>query len=197
MRVIAGQAKGRRLSGPRGSAELRPTTDRVREALFNALGPGVAGKAVLDLYAGTGALGIEALSRGARHAVFVDCDRAAVATIKANLAATGLESHARVEQLTAERFAARAAAGGGFDLVLLDPPYGGVFPGGVVAALAAGGHLAPGGLVVVEVASTSGAPPPARMAPLAPEAAGLRVVDQRRYGDSALVFLRTAEVARP
>jgi len=199
MRVIAGEAKGRRLAGPRGSADLRPTTDRLREALFSALGPGVAGTAVLDLYAGTGALGIEALSRGARHAVFVDHDRGAVATIRANLAATGLEGRARVEQVTAERFAARLGGagaphaapgtGGPFDLVLLDPPYGSGFPGEVVAALAAAGHLAPGALVVVEIAALPGAPPPL------PVAGGLAVVDHRRYGDSALVFLRAAEAA--
>lgn len=187
MRVIAGEAKGRRLCGPRGSAGLRPTTDRLREALFDALGPGVAGKAVLDLYAGTGALGIEALSRGARHVVFVDRDRGAAAIIRANLATTGLEARARVEQVTAERFTAGPATGGRFDLVLLDPPYGAGFPGEVLAALATGGHLAPGGLVVVEVARSRGEAPG--------EVAGLLVVDQRRYGDSALVFLRVAEAA--
>ncbi|HEU5002257.1 MAG TPA: 16S rRNA (guanine(966)-N(2))-methyltransferase RsmD [Actinomycetota bacterium] len=191
MRVIAGEAKGRRLTAPRSAgraAGLRPTTDRLREALFNALGPGIAGKAVLDLYAGTGALGIEALSRGAARAVFVDSDRQAVATIRANLATTGLEARARVEHTTAERFAARPASAvspppATYGLVLLDPPYSAGFPAPVVAALAAGGHLAPGGLVVVEVAAA---------APVG-DGSGLQVVDHRRYGDSALVFLRAAE----
>lgn len=190
MRVIAGEAKGRRLTGPRAGSRggpaasaLRPTTDRVREALFAALGPGIAGRAVLDLYAGTGALGIEALSRGARLAVFVDQSREAVATIARNLAATGLSDRARVEQATAERFAAGRGAGGPFDLVLMDPPYGAGFPTGVVEALAGSGQLGPEALVVVEVAAAT--------APSEP--AGLQVVEQRRYGDSALVFLRPPE----
>ena len=117
MRVVAGEFKGRRLVAPRGS-RTRPTADRVREALFSMLGD-VEGAEVLDLYAGSGALGIEALSRGAAGAVFVERDPKAVAAIERNLAAVGVE--ARVERTDAQRFLARAS--GPYDLVFCDPPY--------------------------------------------------------------------------
>jgi 16S rRNA (guanine966-N2)-methyltransferase len=125
MRVVAGTARGRRLEAPAGR-ETRPTTDRVREALFNALGSldVVEGADVLDLFAGTGALGIEALSRGAASVTFVERDRAARALVARNLAATGLAGRAEVHAGPAERFAAdQAAAGRRWDLALLDPPY--------------------------------------------------------------------------
>jgi 16S rRNA (guanine966-N2)-methyltransferase len=121
MRVVAGQAKGRRLQAPSGGA-VRPTGDRVREAIFDILGSlgGVAGSTVADLFAGSGALGIEALSRGAAHAVFVDRAPAAVAAIRANLAATGLGRSAVVVGDDVVRWAGRADP---VDLVLCDPPY--------------------------------------------------------------------------
>ena len=117
MRVVAGTFKGRRLATPRGT-RTRPTADRVREALFAMLGD-VTDARVLDLYAGSGALGIEALSRGAASAVFVERDARAVATIERNLAAVGVE--ASVIRQDALRFLAGAA--GAFDLVFCDPPY--------------------------------------------------------------------------
>jgi 16S rRNA (guanine966-N2)-methyltransferase len=117
LRVVAGTYKGRRLAAPRGT-RTRPTADRVREALFSMLGD-VGGARVLDLYAGSGALGIEALSRGADSAVFVERDAQAVATIERNLAAVGAE--ATVLRQDALRFLARAD--GAFDLVFCDPPY--------------------------------------------------------------------------
>ena len=117
MRVVAGDFKGRRLHGPRGS-RTRPTADRVREALFSMLGD-VSGARVLDLYAGSGALGIEALSRGATSAVFVERDPQAVGAIERNLAAVGVE--AVVVRQDALRWLARAE--GPFDLVFCDPPY--------------------------------------------------------------------------
>ena len=127
MRVVAGSARGRRLVAPRGDA-VRPTTDRVREATFNALGSlgALDGAAVLDLFAGTGALGIEALSRGAAHATFVEPDRAARAALAANLEATGLTDRATVEPVRAEAYLDRLADGDGgepLDLALCDPPY--------------------------------------------------------------------------
>ena len=123
MRVVAGEAKGRPLVAPRGDA-VRPTTDRVREATFNALGSlGVVdGATVVDLFAGSGALGIEALSRGAAAATFVEPDRRARACIEQNLERTGLADRATVVPTTAERYLdghGRASV----DLALLDPPY--------------------------------------------------------------------------
>jgi 16S rRNA (guanine966-N2)-methyltransferase len=117
LRVVAGVFKGRRLAAPRGT-RTRPTADRVREALFSMLGD-VGGARVLDLYAGSGALGIEALSRGAGSAVFVERDAKAVAAIERNLAAVGVEE--TVVRQDVERFLARAD--GAFDLVFCDPPY--------------------------------------------------------------------------
>jgi 16S rRNA (guanine966-N2)-methyltransferase len=117
VRVVAGEFRGRRLAAPRG-ARTRPTADRVREALFSMLGD-VSGARVLDLYAGSGALGIEALSRGAGSAVFVERDARAVSVIERNLASLGLEQ--QVVRQDAARFLARAR--GTFDLVFCDPPY--------------------------------------------------------------------------
>ena len=117
MRVVAGEFKGRRLAAPRGT-RTRPTADRVREALFSMLGD-VGGARVLDLYAGSGALGIEALSRGAASAVFVELDPAALAAIERNL--EPLDVEASVARADALRWLGRAE--GPFDLVFCDPPY--------------------------------------------------------------------------
>lgn len=122
MRVISGTARGRKLVAPLG-ATTRPTPDRVREATFNALGSlgAVADATVLDLFAGSGALGIEALSRGAAHVTFVDRDRAATRAVEANLATCGLADQATVVASDAERFLAGTTQR--WDLALLDPPY--------------------------------------------------------------------------
>jgi 16S rRNA (guanine966-N2)-methyltransferase len=121
MRVVAGSAGGRRLQAPAGR-RLRPTSERVREAVFSSLGSidALEGAVVLDLFAGTGALGIEALSRGASAATFVDADPMALAAIRANLAATGLGG-GTVVQADALRFVSEPV--GPFDLALVDPPY--------------------------------------------------------------------------
>jgi 16S rRNA (guanine966-N2)-methyltransferase len=120
VRIVAGAYRGRRIEAPRGRS-TRPTSDRVREALFSIFGP-IEGVRVLDLYAGSGALGIEALSRGAAEAVFVDSDARAVAAIKANLEALGID--ARVHRRDAFSWLGSAAAGEeAFDLVFADPPY--------------------------------------------------------------------------
>lgn len=121
MRIIAGTHRGRRIAAPRG-AGTRPTGDRVREALFNLLGP-VDGATVLDLYAGSGALGLEALSRGAGRCVFVESDAGAVRTIKANLETLRLTGAVVVQRDAAAALAEERAAGRRYDLVLLDPPY--------------------------------------------------------------------------
>lgn len=147
MRVVAGTARGLRLTAPEGRG-TRPTTDRVREATFNALGSlgAVEGARVLDAFAGSGALGIEALSRGAARCTFVDLDRTACAVVEANLAATRLDDRARVVVGDAATHLARAEDQ--WDLVLLDPPHAGTdWPDllGVVA-----GGLAADAVVVAE-----------------------------------------------
>jgi 16S rRNA (guanine966-N2)-methyltransferase len=119
VRVVAGELRGRRLAAPPGEA-TRPTADRVREALFSILGD-VSGLRVLDLYAGSGALGIEALSRGAAAAVFVDTSQAAVTAIRRNLSELGLE--APVQRRDALAYLAAATPGDPYDLVFADPPY--------------------------------------------------------------------------
>jgi 16S rRNA (guanine966-N2)-methyltransferase len=121
VRVIAGAAKGRRLAAP--PAGVRPVSDRVREGIFSSLGTRVVGAAVLDLYAGTGAMGIEALSRGAERATFVDRSPASGRTIAQNLDRTGLGERARVSRRDARAFLEGNDIGGPFHLAIVDPPY--------------------------------------------------------------------------
>jgi 16S rRNA (guanine966-N2)-methyltransferase len=148
VRIIAGSRKGARISAPKG-LDTRPTGDRVREAVFNLLGP-VEGMEVLDLYAGSGAMGLEALSRGAAHATFVEADRQAAETIVRNLDKLELGGATVLREDAVRRLAADAAAGRRYDLVLIDPPYRMLT--GVLPMLAT--HLPavvePDGLVVVE-----------------------------------------------
>ena len=148
MRIIAGSRKGARIAAPKG-LDTRPTGDRVREAVFNLLGP-VDGAEVLDLYAGSGAMGLEALSRGAARATFVEADRAAAATILRNLDKLDIGPATVVREDAARKLAADATGGRRYDLVLIDPPYA-MLPR-ILPTLAA--HLpavvASGGVVVVE-----------------------------------------------
>ncbi len=183
MRVIAGRLGGRRLVAPRGAA-TRPTADRVREALFSALGD-VSGAAACDLYAGTGALGIEALSRGARRAVFVESARPALAALRENLAALDLHELAQVIPLPVERALDRLAGEGPFDLVFLDPPYAALPEAAAAAARLAGplGLLAAEGRLVLEHASRDAAP----------EIQGLTRAATRTYGDTAISLYGHAE----
>ena len=185
LRIVGGAAGGRRLVAPKGSA--RPTTDRVKEALFNVLGDRVVDAAVLDLYAGSGALGLEALSRGAGSAVFVDDDPAAVDAIRVNLESTRLGEDARVVGSSVARYLAsvvRHGHGRGaerqFDLVFLDPPYDTptMDVEDVLATLAASGCTSPGCRFVVERARAT--EPPA----LPP---GWGTEFQRAYGDTLVV----------
>ena len=177
MRVIAGRARGVPLTAPRGKG-TRPITDRVKETLFGILGERVPDARVLDLYAGSGAIGIEALSRGAESADFVERDRSALSALRANLQRTRLEG-ATVHEADVERFLATAE--GPWDLVVLDPPYE---VRAIVAPLRAlVPRLASGASVVIKHfwrAET-------------PEVDGLAVVRQRRFGETMLTFLEARD----
>jgi len=174
-RIVAGEARGRRLAVPPGQG-TRPTSEKVRAAVFNLLGQFFDGGDVLDLYAGSGALALEALSRGCRRAVCVEADRSAAAALAGNAAALGWAErvevrHGRVEAVTPR-------LGGGFALAFVDPPYA----EGPAAALALlGPLLLPGGRAVAEHDARS--PPPERIGPLA-------LVDRRRYGGTGISIYR-------
>ncbi len=175
MRVIAGRYKGRRLKAPTWEG-LRPTSDKLRETLFNILAPRVEGARVLDGYAGTGAVGIEALSRGAAHVSFVEQNRRAAALIEENLGVCGVEADYTIECGEVSSVLRRGGARATFDLILLDPPYD---LDNVKDALdAAASALAPGGLLVLERAT--------RREPEVP--ASLARVRDVKSGDSTLTF---------
>jgi 16S rRNA (guanine966-N2)-methyltransferase len=177
VRVIAGHYGGRRLTAPKGAA-TRPTGDRVREALFSLLGP-LGDLTVLDLYAGSGALGIEALSRGASHATFVDSAPAAIKAIRANLQALSIPPEtADIRRQDARAFLRGAhAARRQYDLVLLDPPYRLAAGLGRELSPALAGVLGPAARVVTESD---------RRAPLALDHPTLPLTDERRYGDTLI-----------
>lgn len=192
MRVVAGAAKGRRLRAPPGRA-LRPTADRVKEALFSIVQSrfDLVDAALLDLFAGTGALGIEGLSRGARYAVFVERDHAARRVLDANLTACGLAARARVLPLAVQRAITELAGRGErFGGVLMDPPYGQGLVEPVLVQIGAAGVVEPGGWVAVEH-HVDEAPAEAYGA--------LRLTAQRRYGKTAVAVFsnshRAEEVA--
>ena len=178
MRVIAGAYKGRRLKTPRWEG-LRPTSDKMRETLFNILAPRVGGSRVLDGFAGTGALGIEALSRGATAVTFIEADRRATALIADNLAACGIGDGYSILHDDALGALRRMPTAVLFDLVLLDPPYAATGVGEVLEAAAP--HLAPDGLLVLEYST--------RRAPDTPPV--LVAVRDVRSGASSLRFLVT------
>ena len=182
MRIIGGAHRGRALAGlgkGDAAAHLRPTSDRVREALFNVLAGGygdpVPGARVLDPFAGTGALGLEALSRGAASASFVESGRKALGLLRENIARCGAGEAARVLPLDARRPGLNSGAP--HDLVFLDPPYGKGLGEAALAAALAGGWIADDALIVWE-----------ESAPVAPPE-GLRPIEERRYGDTVIRFL--------
>jgi len=179
MRIIAGTLKGRRLTPPRWDG-LRPTSDKLRETLFNVLGPGIAGQRVLDAYAGTGAVGIEALSRGAGHVTFVENDRRAADLIEQNLVRCGVTDRYAIIRVEFAR-AARRLAGAAFDVIFLDPPYG---ADELAEALKTTARLAADQtLVIVEHAKRDRVP--ATVGPLA-------LTRDLISGDSGLAFYRMA-----
>jgi len=172
VRVVAGRFGGHGLVAPRGRA-TRPTSDRVREALFSILAGSVEGARVLDLFAGSGALAIEALSRGASGAVLVDSSPAAIAAIRRNLSAVGVDAEVRRQDALTYLERARKDARL-YDLVFLDPPYRHASALGKQLSAALGPVLAPGGRVVTESD---------RRAPLELD---LDLLDERRYGDTLI-----------
>jgi 16S rRNA (guanine966-N2)-methyltransferase len=184
MRIVGGRLRGRVLAGPK-SASIRPTADRLREALFNILkhayGDPVSEARVLDLFAGTGALGLEALSRGAQFALLIDDAAQARALMRDNVTALGLGGAARI-------FRRDATALGEvhplepFSLAFLDPPYGQGLAERALVSARSGNWLLPDALVVVEEAADAGFAPPE----------GYEEIERRRHDDTELIFLRAA-----
>lgn len=183
MRIVGGSHKGTRLAAP-SSRAIRPTSDRTREALFNILAHGIddfdlGGARVLDLFAGTGALGLEALSRGADHALFIDNGADGRALIRRNIETLGLTGSTRVWRRDATRLG-EAGNVEPFDLVFADPPYGRGLGEIALKSAADGGWCAAGAIAVLEEASDSALV----------EMPDFEVLDQRTYGDTQILILR-------
>lgn len=184
MRIVGGRFRGRAISAPPGR-DTRPTSDRAREALFNILehaswSPGLEGRRVLDLFAGSGALGLEAMSRGASFALFVETDATARGAIRDNIEALGLFGATRIHRRDAVDLGVKPAGlGDPFDLVFLDPPYGKGLAERALSGLASGGWIAPEALAVLECAADEH-----------PVAVGYATLDERLYGAAKVLFLR-------
>ena len=178
MRIIAGEFRGRRLAAVKG--RIRPTSDKVREAIFNILGPKVLGARVLDLYAGTGALTLEALSRGAAEAVLVEEHPAALSVLRQNLETLALHSRVRVLALPVSGALRKLAARGDrFSLIFLDPPYGQGLALKTLAALEASGLVRPEARIVAEHS---------RRETLPEQGGSLGLSQARLYGDTQVAF---------
>ena len=186
MRIVGGQFKGTRLAAPGaeggGKAHLRPTSDRVREALFNLLAhgdyPPIEGARVLDLFAGTGALGLEALSRGAARAVFIDDGAAARGLIRRNIETLGVIGQTKLWRRDATRLG--PCRGEPFALIFADPPYGKGLGEKALVSAASNGWLSPSALCVLEEAAKAKIDAPS----------GFELLDRRAYGDTQVMFLR-------
>ncbi len=186
MRIVAGELGGRTIRAPEGSS-TRPTSDRARQAVFNILehaawSPGLEGRRAIDLFAGSGAMGLEALSRGADACLFIDTAEPALAALRGNIEAFRLGDRALVRRLDATKLGARPESEPAFDVAFLDPPYGKGLGERALAALATGGWLTPDAAVALE----RGADEPESVPP------GFRVLDDRRYGAARVQFLRPA-----
>ncbi len=187
MRVIAGAHRGRRLNGPQ-SDSLRPTSDRVREALFSILGTRIQNARVLDLYAGTGAVGIEALSRGATHVTFVEAAPAAQRVLRANLERCALHDKAEVRGCRVEQFLRRLGPElAPFDVVFADPPYEADDELRTLSRLLSKITLADQSVIVLEHA---------KRACISDRLGGVAVARRYEYGDTCLSLCRTAENSR-
>ena len=182
MRIVAGRFKGTALATPRSSA-TRPTSDRLREAIFNILAHGLSADLddarVLDLFAGTGALGFEAMSRGARHCTFIEEASEARGVIRRNMETLGLNGAAKIFRRDATRLGS-AGTIEPFDMIFADPPYGKGHGEAALASAAGGGWLKKGAICVLEETATAEIDVPA----------GFSDLDTRRSGDSQVVFLK-------
>lgn len=188
MRIVGGTHKGRALTAPK-DARVRPTSDRTREAMFNVLMHGdfgdwsLEGARVLDLFAGTGALGLEALSRGASFALFVDDHPQSRGLIRDNAEALGETGRIKLYRRDATKLGpSGGSAGPPYSLIFCDPPYGKGLGGAALEAARAGGWLADGAVCILEEATSTDVPCPA----------GYREIDRRTYGDTQVVFLAAA-----
>jgi len=181
VRIVSGDLKGRRIRVPAGHA-VRPTAERVREALFSIIGERVVGARLLDLYAGSGSLGLEGLSRGAERAVFVESEASVVENLQRNIDSVGVGERSSVLRSTVETALKRLLGSETFDLVLADPPYDQA-DRGLLELLVGRPRLTPEGLLVVER--------PARGKGPAEPPAGLRSVRVAQYGDTRLDFYRS------
>ncbi|GIK49613.1 MAG: methyltransferase [Alphaproteobacteria bacterium] len=186
MRIVGGRFKGRAIEAPKGR-DTRPTGDRARESLFNVLAhaswsPGLEGRRVLDLFAGSGALGLEAISRGAAFALFVETEPAARGAIRDNIEALGLFGATRIHRRDAADLGVKPAGlGEPFDLVFLDPPYHKGLGERALARLGEGGWIASDALIVFECAADE-----------TPATPGYETLDERAYGAAKVLFLRRA-----
>lgn len=188
MRIVGGKFRGRALVAPAGR-DTRPTSDRAREAVFNVLehapwSPGIESSRVLDLFAGSGALGLEAMSRGAAFALFVETDAAARGALRDNIEALGLFGAARIHRRDAADLGQKPAGlGEPFDLVFLDPPYRKGLGEAALAKLGAGGWITPDALCVFECAVEE-----------SPALVNFETLDERKYGAAKVLFLRARSV---
>lgn len=184
MRIVGGQFKGRAITAPPGR-DTRPTGDRAREAVFNILAhapwsAGVAGRRVLDLFAGSGALGLEAMSRGASFALFVETEAAARGTIRDNIEALGLFGNTRIHRRDATDLGLKPTGlGDPFDLVFLDPPYHKGLGEQAISRLRQGHWITDDALIVFECATDE-----------TPDVSGFETLDTREYGAAKVLFLR-------
>jgi 16S rRNA (guanine966-N2)-methyltransferase len=184
MRIVGGEFKGRAIAAPQGR-DTRPTSDRARESLFNVLAhaawaPGLEGRRVLDLFAGSGALGLESMSRGAAFALFVETDAAARGAIRDNIESLGLFGSTRIHRRDATDLGVKPAGlGEPFDLVFLDPPYGKGLGERALARLGDGGWITGNALIVLEVGADE-----------TPQTPAFETLDERSYGAAKVIFLR-------
>lgn len=186
MRIVAGTAKGRAIEGPKKSKNIRPTADRVRETVFNILGQWMDGLHVLDLFAGTGALGLEALSRGAVSLVMVDIDKEALSLCRENAETLGFLPMTRVLAMPAAKALEQLGRDGKkFQLVFADPPYAARVVPDLLDALAKSDVLAADGTFVIEHDKREDAPE---------SHAGFSRVDQRRFGDTLVSFYKSGSL---